>query len=518
MMPNHFGSGGANPAATDPTIPTGPKADSLLPAPNVDEFGREARTTSEKPLDPHDSGEAAAHEEAGGAESTDVPNEQAAANVQDGGVRPIQTLDEAEAAPYNNGYGQDFSHGNQYTYQGRGLQTWHNGYNSMPPPVVPDVPVNAPTGPKAMREGNVNLRGRGFSIVGRGGARTHGSLAQQEVHSERSTSRTAEPEKEEKSRSPSRSSRKEEDKVSEAESRHDRRRHRHREDSPSEDSEERERRRERRRRRERARKYEGEEGVYDEDKEESKTREASPAESRRSSHRSRRDRDKDRERDRDYKSSRSHRSSHRSHRDRSRDRSREHRSRRHHEEDDSASLAEADIRGDEDKGSLSKSKGDRDRDTKSSRDREDREKDRERSSRHGRSHRDEERSSRHGTSHRERGDRESDRSRRKDEQRERERETESSSKVAPAVDPHTLEREARNRERLLKEAQRIAGLASIAGVSSSKRGRDEHEGGNARRSKHRRRSGALNYDGAGDEPDEERIARGESKRESSRWE
>ena len=71
-------------------------------------------------------------------------------------------------------------------------------------------------------------------------------------------------------------------------------------------------------------------------------------------------------------------------------------------------------------------------------------------------------------------------------------------------DPHTLEREARDRERLLKEAQR---MASFAG---SKRGRD---GGDeeARKSRRSRRSEAV------DGEDEERVNKLEKKREGGRW-
>ncbi|RDA85475.1 hypothetical protein CP532_0011 [Ophiocordyceps camponoti-leonardi (nom. inval.)] len=72
----------------------------------------------------------------------------------------------------------------------------------------------------------------------------------------------------------------------------------------------------------------------------------------------------------------------------------------------------------------------------------------------------------------------------------------------PTTDPHTMEREARNRERLLKEAQRIAGLAG------SKRGRDVLDDG-ARRGGRRpvRRS----------DEDEERMRRLEVEREGGRW-
>jgi hypothetical protein len=82
----------------------------------------------------------------------------------------------------------------------------------------------------------------------------------------------------------------------------------------------------------------------------------------------------------------------------------------------------------------------------------------------------------------------------------------------PAIDPHTLEREARNRERLLKEAQRMAGLAASAAGSGRKRSRDEGAlggGDDGRKGRKHRRSDR--------EADEERIARLENERESSRW-
>lgn len=70
---------------------------------------------------------------------------------------------------------------------------------------------------------------------------------------------------------------------------------------------------------------------------------------------------------------------------------------------------------------------------------------------------------------------------------------------------HTLEREARNRERLLKEAQRMAGFAGLAG---SKRGRDGGGGdGDGRKA---RRGGRR-------DKDEERMRRLEAEREGGRW-
>lgn len=77
-----------------------------------------------------------------------------------------------------------------------------------------------------------------------------------------------------------------------------------------------------------------------------------------------------------------------------------------------------------------------------------------------------------------------------------------------------MEREARNRERLLKEAQRMAGLASVAG---SKRGRDEagDDNNNNGSRKDRRTSRRGEAREHGDE--EERMRRLEAEREGGRW-
>ncbi|KAG5978029.1 hypothetical protein E4U56_005507 [Claviceps arundinis] len=81
-----------------------------------------------------------------------------------------------------------------------------------------------------------------------------------------------------------------------------------------------------------------------------------------------------------------------------------------------------------------------------------------------------------------------------------------------STDPHTLEREARNRERLLKEAQRMAGLASLAG---SKRSRDEL-GDDAPTSRRDRRTGRRT-DARNGVDEEERMRRLEAEREGGRW-
>ncbi|KAF3021616.1 hypothetical protein E8E14_013948 [Neopestalotiopsis sp. 37M] len=82
-------------------------------------------------------------------------------------------------------------------------------------------------------------------------------------------------------------------------------------------------------------------------------------------------------------------------------------------------------------------------------------------------------------------------------------------KGAPAAigkDPHTLEREARDRERLLKEAQRMAGLAGLAGMKRSRDGGDDRGG----RRKNRRGESTS-------ESDEQRMRRLEAEREGDRW-
>ncbi|KAG6273957.1 hypothetical protein E4U47_001739 [Claviceps purpurea] len=82
-----------------------------------------------------------------------------------------------------------------------------------------------------------------------------------------------------------------------------------------------------------------------------------------------------------------------------------------------------------------------------------------------------------------------------------------------STDPHTLEREARNRERLLKEAQRMAGLASLAG---SKRGRDELGDDAGPASRRDRRTGRRTEARDGVD-EEERMRRLEAEREGGRW-
>lgn len=166
----------------------------------------------------------------------------------------------------------------------------HGSHSSSAPITTPIEPKGlgvegAPKGPKAMREGlpNTGIRGgRGFSIVGRASSAAHGRPNGNARSRSRSPTR---------SRSPSRHR-----------SRHHRS-HRHRSPSAS-DSSEHERERERRRERHRRRSHK-----HDPSDEEKESR-ASPT--HRSSHRSRRDRSQDRDED----GHSTHRRSHRSRRER----------------------------------------------------------------------------------------------------------------------------------------------------------------------------------------------------------
>lgn len=89
----------------------------------------------------------------------------------------------------------------------------------------------------------------------------------------------------------------------------------------------------------------------------------------------------------------------------------------------------------------------------------------------------------------------------------------SSNPVVPIVrDPHELEREARNRERLLKEAQRIAGLSG--GLSSRKRISDDGKNDDG---KWKGRSKKLRGGAISGEDEEVRLARMEAEREGARW-
>ncbi|KUI58791.1 hypothetical protein VP1G_06066 [Cytospora mali] len=76
-----------------------------------------------------------------------------------------------------------------------------------------------------------------------------------------------------------------------------------------------------------------------------------------------------------------------------------------------------------------------------------------------------------------------------------------------ALDPHAAERERRNRERLLKETQRLAQFTGL-----KRRSTDDIAGGDAKRSRRHRRGGEVI-----DEDEEARLKRSEAEREGSRW-
>jgi len=85
----------------------------------------------------------------------------------------------------------------------------------------------------------------------------------------------------------------------------------------------------------------------------------------------------------------------------------------------------------------------------------------------------------------------------------------SNSKASAPKDAHTLEREARNLERVQKEAQRMA-----AAKAGSKRGREDgggDDGGRKSRRTSRRSDARDGFD------DEDRMRRLEAEREAGRW-
>ncbi|KAG6035249.1 hypothetical protein E4U19_005039 [Claviceps sp. Clav32 group G5] len=223
----------------------------------------------------------------------------------------------------------------------------------------------------------------------------------------------------------------------------------------------------------------------------SRSRSASPQSVKKSTHHHSSHRDKDRTRDseirrdrdkdkyRDDEKTKSSRSSHRSsHKDKDRD------------YDNSSSR-----RRDKDRDRKDRKERRRDRDRDRDRDRiRDRDRDRDRGS----------------VRDRDRGDKThtSTSSRRASPSRDRDKPSHGES-----TDPHTLEREARNRERLLKEAQRMAGLASLAG---SKRSRDELGDDAGPTSRRDRRTGRRTEARDGVD-EEERMRRLEAEREGGRW-
>lgn len=78
----------------------------------------------------------------------------------------------------------------------------------------------------------------------------------------------------------------------------------------------------------------------------------------------------------------------------------------------------------------------------------------------------------------------------------------------PEKDPHTLEREARNRERMLKEQQRREAMNAESKSSRRRDNRQERILTGGRR---------LSYKYEDEEPDSAHAARVEREREASRW-
>ncbi|OAF54347.1 hypothetical protein VC83_09455 [Pseudogymnoascus destructans] len=415
---------------SESAAPQGPKEQqSTEPASNVDEFGREIRTPpamAETEVTATDNAETNGLTADGDAQAATNPLDNSS-DVPDTGPKPIQTLEEIEQAQFTS-----YGHGGVYVAR-------NSAYATQAPPPLADVPINAPTGPKAMREGLPNtsilhLRGRApFDESGR----ESGSSAVPETEMNGRVGLDGEgaepgegvqPRNASKSRSRSRSPRRER-----------RERHRRRRDESTSDGS-RARRRERRRR---ERRREEGEGVGDggEDVLEDET-EAEARRERRE--RRRRERDSDRDGGRD--------------RDRDRDYNRE--------------------RGDRDR------ERERNRDGGREKDR-DRDRDRERERDHDRDHGHKSSSHKHRSRSRSRRRRQHSPSAQNGDAA-----TEDGFRlpmgpramsgkenhVDPvAKDPHTAEREARDRERLVREAQRMAGLGG--GGGERKRGVRSGSGG-----------------------------------------
>ncbi|KAF5703186.1 hypothetical protein FMUND_13122 [Fusarium mundagurra] len=417
------------------------------------------------------------------------------------------------------------------------------------PVAAADVPLNAPTGPKAMRQGLPNtslhhLRARGYQVgsevppsipVGmrdspadRGRSRSRSSSPapiptdarekdkDRESRHEQSKERPRDHDKRDRDRdhdqtgSASRT-------VSRSRSRSrghrsSRRRRRHGSESVEDEGFDDDSRRKKHRSRRHFHDDEESSRSKDKDKDEKYTdrnRSASPAESKRSSHRSRRDRDSDKRRDREKdKDDDRKKSSHRlSHRDRDNDRDRRREKDRDRSDKDRKGKDRKDRHRDRDRRDRDRDRDrEKDKDRESGRDR-DRERDRDR---------DRDRGSRY-SSRRESIDAGDSKPISGPRSHDTKVKTGSSNRTEHSgKDPHTLEREARDRERLLKEAQRIAGMAGW----KRSRGDDGDDAG----SRKGRRTGSLTSAAAsrrsevingGDE--EERMRRLEAEREGDRW-
>ena len=356
--------------------------------------------------------------------------------------------------------------------------------------------AGAPTGPKAMRTpavngpvGSVRGRGSGFQIVGRASMTSRGSMS---VASEKSRSAT-----------PTNSGRNENDHQSRSPS-HQRTRHHHHGSRRETDTEEdHERRRDRKSRRSRNDEYEDHD-MQDGGRERSKS--ATPEESRRSSHRRERDRDR-------HSGSTKHRSS-RSHR---------HRDEAQDEAGYDVDDHNAELRSSRDAVDYDSRSSRRDRDRGRDRDRDrDRDHHTSRSSRHDEKEREDSHRDRRKRSRREREDgseadeveeesRHRSRRHKRDHGHERnedsvnerkgsERSSAAATPVEPEKDMHTLEREARNRERMLKEQQRRENAMNAERGAGSKR----HSVAGGRRVSYK-------YE------DETQSAMVEQEREAARW-
>ncbi|KAJ9261864.1 hypothetical protein DTO027B5_3047 [Paecilomyces variotii] len=492
------------------------------------------------------------------ASSTDQPS------TEEPELRGIPTIDSIEQPPYGPGMAPGFTGFAAPTGPGfgRGGFPMRGGYpggrggafmNGLTPgghqPIVPNEPrgqgvAGAPAAPRAMREGfpNTGIRGRGFHIQGRASLPLQRSG--EDSRSVTPATRQGESQAQSKagSRSPSRARERSGSRSrsrSRSPSRQQSRGHHHRRRSESiyASDEDRERRRERHRKKSRR---DDEEELRPVGEKDTRSRSRS-LESTRRSHR--RDRDIDRDRDR-------HRS-HRSHRHRSRSRSADRKGEsRHHdqysvapEENGASSREKTSLSGEprdlttrisssyrsgkerssrrEDERESRHHDRDRDRDRERNRDRDrprdgDRDRDRERG-------RDRDREKDRKRSRRDRSESPADSEysrhhsrrtkRHRDDSRVGNRDRNGDKAARPTEsekDPHTLEREARNRERLLKEQQRREAMIA------------ERDGKNGRRRESRPERGLtggrrLSYKYEDEESDRTRAARIEEEREAARW-
>ncbi|KAI0128434.1 pre-mRNA-splicing factor 38B [Xylariales sp. AK1849] len=487
---------------------------------NTDEFGRTVRADEDGQVE----GQNGVHE-SGSDDKGDGIHESTGQVPTDNAPHPAEAHDDSTMA--NGDVSADqYARSNGPSY----------GAGYMPPPAVaPAVPLNAPTGPKAMRQGLPNtsalhLRARGF-IQEQSPSVTNASVVASPIQDERPASRSSslhsrrDPGRRHSERGRDHDLDKEKTRSKDSDRDHDRSRSHSRSRSRSRSRDRKESRRHRRHRSEsvsgddreeenRRHKHKSRRSTRDEDdyksrskdaKYEDRSRSASPdrdrdrdreREHRRSGHRSHRERDKEREKDRESDREHRRKSSHRSHhdhdRERRKDRDREHR----HRSRKASAEPPTPIQSSEKefnpptgpRGSGSNNLSAKETNSKPSV-----------FSIKGASSKSKSSSNNH---------------RRESEVSSSRRASQASIKInapksapsGPAKDPHTLEREARDRERLLKEAQRMAGLA---GLGSLKRGRDAGDERGGRRKS--RRSEAV----YGDE--EERMRRTEAEREGGRW-